>query len=82
MKNPIKKILQFRMFHPAEWFVNRESTIDPQVLNPPSWRERKIQNEMIDRQYEESVKAKSNDQLAEMVALAGSLGSSDSAAND
>jgi hypothetical protein len=27
------------------------------VLNPPSWRERKIQNEMLDRRYEESVRA-------------------------
>ena len=62
MKNIIKKLLGFKMFHPAHWFVNREPTIDPQVLNPPSWRERKIQNEMIDRQYEESVKAKSDDQ--------------------
>jgi hypothetical protein len=50
------------MFHPAQWFVEREHKIDPDIINPPSWRERKIQNEMIDRQYEESVKAKSNDQ--------------------
>jgi hypothetical protein len=62
MKNIIKKLLRFKMFHPAEWFVDREPTIDPQVLSPPSWRERQIQNEMIDRKYEESVKARSNDQ--------------------
>jgi len=58
----LKSILNFRMFHPAQWFVEREHKIDPDIINPPSWRERKIQNEMIDRQYEESVKAKSNDQ--------------------
>ena len=53
-----KSILDFRMFHPAEWFIERERKIDSQVLNPPSWRERKIQNEMLDRRYEESVRAK------------------------
>ena len=53
-----KSITKFRMFHPAEWFVERERKIDAQVLNPPSWRERKIQNEMVDRKYEESVRAK------------------------
>ena len=40
----IKKIFKFKMFHPAEWFVERERRIDSQVLNPASWRERKIQN--------------------------------------
>lgn len=54
----IKKIFKFKMFHPAEWFVERERRIDSQVLNPASWRERKIQNEMVDRKYEESVRAK------------------------
>ncbi len=54
----LKSILNFRMFHPAEWFIERERKIDSQVLNPPSWRERKIQNEMLDRRYEESVRAK------------------------
>jgi len=49
------------MFHPAEWFVERERRIDPQVLNPPSWRERKVQNEMIDREYENSVRAKADE---------------------
>ncbi len=49
------------MFHPAEWFVEREHKIDPDIINPPSWRERKIQNEMIDRQYEESIKAKGDE---------------------
>ena len=58
----LKRIFNFKMFHPAEWFVKREPRIDPQVLNPPSWRERKVQNEMIDRQYEETVRAKSDDQ--------------------
>ena len=58
----LKRIFNFKMFHPAEWFVERESKIDPQVLNPPSWRERKVQNEMIDRQYEETVRAKPDDQ--------------------
>ena len=58
----LKGIFNFKMFHPAQWFVERESRIDPQVLNPPSWRERKVQNEMIDRQYEETVKAKLDDQ--------------------
>ncbi len=53
----LKSILNFRMFHPAEWFIERERKIDSQVLNPPSWRERKIQNEMLDRRYEESVRA-------------------------
>ena len=58
----LKSIFNFKMFHPAQWFVERESRIYPQVLNPPSWRERKVQNEMIDRQYEETVRAKSDDQ--------------------
>ena len=58
----LKRIFNFKMFHPAEWFVEREPKIDPQVLNPPSWRERKVQNEMIDRQYEDSVRAKADDQ--------------------
>lgn len=58
--NLIRRIFKFKMFHPAEWFVERERRIDSQVLNPPSWRERKIQNEMIDRKYEESVRAKEN----------------------
>ena len=58
--NLIRRILKFKMFHPAEWFVGRERMIDSQVLNPPSWRERKVQNEMVDRKYEESVRAKEN----------------------
>ena len=58
----LKRIFNFKMFHPAEWFVEREPKIDPEVLNPPSWRERKVQNEMIDRQYEDSVRAKADDQ--------------------
>jgi len=58
--NLIRRIFKFKMFHPAEWFVERERRIDSQVLNPPSWRERKIQNEMIDRKYEESVRVKEN----------------------
>ncbi len=56
--NLIRRIFKFKMFHPAEWFVERERRIDSQVLNPPSWRERKVQNEMIDRKYEESVRAR------------------------
>jgi hypothetical protein len=62
--NIFKKIFKFideKMFHPAQWFVEREHKIDPNVINPPSWRERKIQNEMIDRQYEESIKAKGDE---------------------
>jgi hypothetical protein len=58
----LKRIFSFKMFHPAQWFVERDPEIDPQVLNPPSWRERKVQNEMIDRQYEDSVRAKADDQ--------------------
>lgn len=59
--NIFKKLLNFRMFHPAEWFVERERRIDPQVLDPPSWRERKVQNELIDREYENSVRAKADE---------------------
>ena len=59
--NIFKKLLNFRMFHPAEWFVERERRIDPQVLDPPSWRERKVQNELVDRQYEDSVGAKADE---------------------
>ena len=50
------------MFHPAEWFVERETKIDPKVLDPPSWIERQIQNQTIDKQYEASVMAKANKQ--------------------
>lgn len=60
MKNIIKKLLGFKMFHPADWFMKREPKFGYEVLNPPSWRERKIQNEMIDRRYEESVRAKAD----------------------
>lgn len=58
----LKSILNFKMFHPAEWFVERDSEIDPKVLDPPSWRERQIQNQTIDKQYEASVMAKANKQ--------------------
>lgn len=58
MMKIFKSILNFRMFHPAQWFVERKTRIDPEVLNPPSWRERQVKNKMIDRQYEESVRAK------------------------
>ena len=60
MKDLIKKVLQFRMFHPAEWFVKRKTKFGSEVLNPPSWRERKIQNEIIERRYEETVRAKAD----------------------
>ena len=50
------------MFHPAQWFVERDSKIDPKVLDPPSWRERQVQNQMIDKQYEESFRAESDNQ--------------------
>jgi len=40
--------------------MKREPEFGYEVLSPPSWRERKIQNEMIDRLYEESVRAKAD----------------------
>jgi hypothetical protein len=58
----LKSILNFRMFHPAQWFVERDSKIDPKVLDPPSWRERQVQNQMIDKQYEESIRAEADNQ--------------------
>ena len=37
----------------------RRSGLDiDNILSPPSWRERKIQNQLIDKQYEESLRAK------------------------
>jgi hypothetical protein len=37
----------------------KESTLDlKQILNPPSWRERQIQNQLIDKEYEEALQAK------------------------
>lgn len=57
----LKSILNFRMFHPAQWFVERDSKINSQVLNPPSWRERQVQNQMIERQYEESLRVEPKD---------------------
>ena len=36
----------------------KESTLDlKQILNPPSWRERQIQNQLSDKEYEESLQA-------------------------
>ena len=58
MMKIFKSILNFRMFHPAQWFVERKTRIDPEVLNPPSWRERQIQNQIIDKEYEEVLRAK------------------------
>lgn len=42
-------------------FFNRDKqTFSPSVLNPPTWRERQIQNQLIEKQYEEFVKAQAD----------------------
>jgi len=42
-------------------FFNRnKQTLNASVLNPPTWRERQIQNQLIEKQYEESVKAQAD----------------------
>ena len=43
-------------------FKKQTSTISHWVINPPSWLERQIQNQIIDKQYEESIKAKADNQ--------------------
>jgi hypothetical protein len=36
-----------------------ESDLDlNQILNPPSWRERQVQNQLIDKEYEQALQAK------------------------
>jgi len=40
------------------FFRKDEQTLDASVLKPASWRERQVQNQAIEKQYEESVKAK------------------------
>jgi len=53
----IKKILKFKIFHPTQWAVREKSTFRPEILNPPTWREKQINNAKIDREYESLVKA-------------------------
>ncbi len=38
--------------------LGKESNLDiDKILNPPTWRERQIQNKAIDREYEENIVA-------------------------
>lgn len=41
------------------FFSPRRNALDlDEILNPPSWRERQIQNQAIDKRYEDSLMAK------------------------
>jgi hypothetical protein len=51
------KILKSKIFHPTQWVVRKKSTFRPEILNPPTWREKQINNAKIDREYESLVKA-------------------------
>jgi len=51
------KILKSKIFHPTQWVVRKKSTFRPEILNPPTWREKQINNAKIDREYESFVKA-------------------------
>jgi hypothetical protein len=48
------------LFYRIKQFVFRKrSCLDVnEILNPPSWIERKLQNQFIDRQYEDNLKVK------------------------
>ena len=40
------------------FFKKNKQTLDPSVVNPPNWRERQIQNQKIDEDFKENLKAK------------------------
>jgi len=40
------------------FFKKDKQTLDSSVIKPVSWRERQVQNQAVEKQYEESVKAK------------------------
>jgi len=58
----IKKILKFKMFHPSQWVASKEPSFPPELLNPPTWIEKQMNDAKIEREYENSVKA---EELAE-----------------
>ncbi len=62
MLKSVFRFIEEKMFHPAQWFVEDDSKIDPKVLDPPSWRERQVHNKMIDNQYEESLQVEEENQ--------------------
>tara|TARA_R110000851_G_scaffold133885_1_gene268899 strand:- start:53 stop:247 length:195 start_codon:yes stop_codon:yes gene_type:complete len=43
-------------------FKKQTPTISHWVINPPSWLERQVQNQMIDKQYEDSIRAEADNQ--------------------
>jgi hypothetical protein len=63
----IKNILSFKVFHPSQWAHGGRPTFKPEILNPPTWRENQINNAKIDRDYENSVKAKSLEKLVKPI---------------
>ena len=55
MKNKFKLFLDKL----KQSMFGKKSSLDlNQILNPPSWRERQIQNQIIDKEYEEVLRAK------------------------
>jgi len=40
------------------FFKRDKQTLDASIIDPPSWRQREVQNKEVDRQYEEALKAK------------------------
>ena len=59
----IKKILKFKMFHPSQWVASKEPSFPPELLNPPTWIEKQMNDAKIEREYESSLKAKDLEKL-------------------
>tara|TARA_R110001599_G_scaffold98782_1_gene253733 strand:+ start:162 stop:383 length:222 start_codon:yes stop_codon:yes gene_type:complete len=51
------KIPKYKIFHPAQWFMRKKPMFRPEILNPPTWIEKKVNDAKIERDYESSVKA-------------------------
>ena len=59
MKKEYDKIIWSSAVRIKEFFeemFSKQGVLDPSVIRPPSWRERQMQNTLIEKQYEESIK--------------------------
>jgi len=54
----IKNTLKMLVTKAKEFVFRRDPIFDPSVINPPNWRERQIQNQKIDAEFKENLKAK------------------------
>jgi hypothetical protein len=51
------------IFRPTQWFMRKKPMFRPELLNPPTWIEKQMNDAKIEREYESSLKAKDLEKL-------------------